>query len=1046
MGDRDRSLMSEQRAVPGRPIPPWSWMSHRLLLIALLAAYGMAEDSWTVPAQPAPLIIEAPGFVVPQRTRANQMTSPAKDLLIRDLLPQGARVVRGQRVVTFDTTRTVTQVPVRVHDLEIAEAQARRQVLEAESRIASLEARRISRRAELATARAALAALGQSQQVAIARAEARLAQSRQAEATALRAAKAAALRAEVGDLATDEAEEAHHRHRLAGFDRQEAELALEAAHTGTPTRRKSLLRRILDLQESLGLKDGPDGTEVVDPGAGLEKEIAWAQANLDQARNQARSQVEAARISLQDARRQVADAVPLAWMTATPIEGGETRRIDLLPQVGGTPAPGWLADRGEVWDTRRGYGWQSPPGDAGLPPRELPTTPTPESTVRVLDAPAVFHWQLPPGTWRLDIGLGDHFPWSGSVIAIDGVGVVHVANEIEANKPVTVTAQVRVAGEPVTLRFGDEPGRGLRALTNGLMVHGSGSRRGGKSGWSRRALAWVVDPAAVRIAVRIPAALQPLFSTGTKVEGPLAALAVHRAEILPPDGSAALPARVEEVSQRPVSLRASANGWDDQEVLAPDDGVARELTLAPEAGVHLLPRTSVTLRATIALPAGTWAVPPHLVRRDPTQTWVRTGFGRRVVTAYAVGPAVLVTEGLKAGDRLYPVPLTDETENPSAPPANGLLTGRLAAGSRVLIPAPATWGRVQDLLPDGSEVKTGDQVMSLYNPWLEGRSRERADAQRRVIEEAAREEQQRNARAEAIASDRLQEREAERTARQDFLDAADPPPDESRAGLPARLARTATELERAEARAKALATIGGETLAAAEMTRARARITDTRSTLEAAQKRFPGWRSVAEARNAWEKALFTLGLRPGRDAIAAAESRSALISAQARRSSGQWELEVAADFERLRRITAPASGRLRWLDGHNEQTRTMSVMARDLSVWGGMPLGEILDLSALDLVVEVPEQRYGDLAIGQRLTVTLPDRGDLRLGAVVTVIGGVLAPPADRRDQTGLVVADSRVVTVRARLESVPSLKPPLAPGLRALVEFPSPLPPGDRP
>ena len=1017
----------------------------RAVMAVLLATGALgATEAWVVPAHPAPLVVEAQGFVVANRSRECQLESPGRELVLRDMLPAGSRVVRGQRVIRFDTSAVEADLPVRARDLDITEAQVRRQVLEAEGWIAGIEARRVSLRAELAAAVATLATFGRDQANAVAAGEVRIAQAVLAETAVRRSLEDAEIRVQAGDLPADKRDEILHRLRLAALDRQEATLITDAARLGTPTRRTALLRRIQEFKHRLGLRPGPDGQDQPDPGAGIEQELGWATSNLERVKSGARSQREGARLSLQEARRNAADCVPLAWMTATPVAGGEPRRIDVLPASGGSAVPGWQADRGEVWDPRRGYGWQVPPGDASLPPLEPPAA-DPAATVRVLDDPAVFQWQLPPGVWRIQIGLGDVYPWGGSLIAIDGLGVVQVANQIEANARPTVTAEVTVTGAPVMIRFGDEPGRSLRAPRHGLVVPAT-IRRGAKSGWSKRVLGWIVDPGESRVAARIPAALQPLFSTGAAATGPLANLAVHLVDLVPPDGGPALPARVTSVGQRPVSLRGSLEGWDEQEVTSPNDGIARELELKPEGptvGDRLLPRSAVTLRATLPLPAGTWALPPHLVERDRQGAWVTTTFGRKAVTAYPIGPAVLVTTGLRPGDALWSPRMRTQDDPVEDHPTSvsGALNGRVVAGASTVVVCPPTWGRVQELKPDGIEVVSGEQIMLLYNTWLDDRARERAEAQRRITEDADQAERERVARSEAAASARALERETEQTTRQALAEVTDPPPDERRAAMPVRRERAKAERERADVRASTRVLLGGDAQATAEAQARRARIAELRTQLDSANLDIPGWRSVTEARGAWADALANLGLRPAREAVAVAETRGDLLRGIARRASGSWELDVAADFMRLRRITAPASGRLQWLDGYNEMNRAMTKIGRDLTVWGGMPLAEIQDLSVLDLVVEVPERRYGSLALGQRLTVILPDRGDLRTTAAITVIGGVLAPPLDRRDNTGVLVANSRVATVRARLEGIAKIQPPLAPGLRALVVFP-----GDQP
>jgi hypothetical protein len=244
-------------------------------------------------------------------------------------------------------------------------------------------------------------------------------------------------------------------------------------------------------------------------------------------------------------------------------------------------------------------------------------------------------------------------------------------------------------------------------------------------------------------------------------------------------------------------------------------------------------------------------------------------------------------------------------------------------------------------------------------------------------------------------------------------------------------------LSRAEERREGLSSLGGTEADQAAEDAAQAQIAATRSRLAEAGAVVGPWATIAEVRGRWQAALSALSLRPGKEALEQARNRSSLLRTLSSRRSGEWELTMVAEFERLRHVAAPVGGRLQWLTAWDAGANRMSRMSRDLEVWGGMPLAEIIDLSALDLVVEVPEDRYRRLAVGGRLTVELPDRGGQRLGATITEIGGVLVPPTSRT--TVGLAADLRVVTVRGRLDPVSGEQ--LTPGLRALVTIVSSAP-----
>jgi hypothetical protein len=152
-----------------------------------------------------------------------------------------------------------------------------------------------------------------------------------------------------------------------------------------------------------------------------------------------------------------------------------------------------------------------------------------------------------------------------------------------------------------------------------------------------------------------------------------------------------------------------------------------------------------------------------------------------------------------------------------------------------------------------------------------------------------------------------------------------------------------------------------------------------------------------------------------------------------KRQGARW----ADDFERNRRIAAPATGRLYWLSNWNGQTNSMTKLTRDMWVWRGVPMAEIVDLGDLAFSAEVAEPFYTRIAVGDPAVVTIPGAAGARLDCTVTAKGQVLTPPRDLRAAGTQVLADSRVFTVRLALTLGPDVRGTVQPGMRGQVDFP---------
>jgi hypothetical protein len=118
----------------------------------------------------------------------------------------------------------------------------------------------------------------------------------------------------------------------------------------------------------------------------------------------------------------------------------------------------------------------------------------------------------------------------------------------------------------------------------------------------------------------------------------------------------------------------------------------------------------------------------------------------------------------------------------------------------------------------------------------------------------------------------------------------------------------------------------------------------------------------------------------------------------------------------------------------------MGKVTKDVIVWGGVPVAEIVDLSQLSFIAEVPESRYPHVQVDQVVTVIIPSLGDLRLLAAITRIGQAVVIPRDARAAgDDAPIADQRVFTVTVALTLPPEQRGRLMPGIRGLLELSDP-------
>ena len=146
---------------------------------------------------------------------------------------------------------------------------------------------------------------------------------------------------------------------------------------------------------------------------------------------------------------------------------------------------------------------------------------------------------------------------------------------------------------------------------------------------------------------------------------------------------------------------------------------------------HLHLGESVRCTASITVAEGMRPVPGHLVVEEEAEAHVvdaATG-GRLEVEGFRVGKWLVVTAGLDAQTQLaFP-----DAPDPEIADAFRF-AGEVVAGKKTEVGLSDYWGRIKDLVPDGSTVEEGQLIVTLVNPSLEARRQEIKEAKTKARE------------------------------------------------------------------------------------------------------------------------------------------------------------------------------------------------------------------------------------------------------------------------------------------------------------------------
>ena len=282
-------------------------------------------------------------------------------------------------------------------------------------------------------------------------------------------------------------------------------------------------------------------------------------------------------------------------------------------------------------------------------------------------------------------------------------------------------------------------------------------------------------------------------------------------------------------------------------------------------------------------------------------------------------------------------------------------------------------GRIQRKVTDGSIVEPGQEIVYLRDPALEARKADNEERRRRARRKRGLllVEDRRVKTASALRT-HASKVAAEHKARLDVQQATRGNPDmvvRREASHAQRQRRLQQRSDHANAlQAMPDASVADQRQAAWQLQRAEIQAYKSNMELIAARRQID-WLAVQRADAAWRQAVADLSQRDAALAEANLEEQVARITAETKLQHALEGSRREKAFEKVRKITAAEAGRIFFRKGWNDHTRSVATIGENFVVWRGMQLADILDTSELAVEVFLPQKYFGEIKLGQQVTV-----------------------------------------------------------------------------
>ncbi len=625
----------------------------------------------------AELTLDFDGQVVLERAASVGLAATAPGAVVEWLAADGQGLRKGDRLVMFSADQATRELPLRVLDAEIARRAQTLSQAKAGLELDALRDEQTRLRGDLAQAEAAVAALVHKRRDEAALAAAGHDADTVALAAEMRAAERQRRLAGLGQVAADQVLRADASVAMAAARSEQSAAAaarlqaLADAAAATTADADVVAEDDLELQAKrlavrrLRAQMGVDQHGVVLPGAGIGARLAATEKAGKRQRTVDQTEREQSERVAHEGERDHHDHTPLVWVSLTR-DGEKTaaKTVRFLPAVASAAsaaeATTTLTDRGAVFTTERGFGWDVEVSDRLRAPA---TASTDQHGCVLIREQRRWRIALPDGVWQVRVGLGDALDWDGAVLWAQGGQAderqcLAAERRIDGGAYPEFAATVTVRGGLLELLVGDTCVRALRAPGDGLAVRQPWTRVGSKTGDPSWPVVFFVAQRDLTVRCRVP---QEQVRFLCVADAPLAAGALPVAAA----PSAEKPAlrtsivsvrtrsgervsgRIVGIDDQPVALGRAPLDWNQDET----ERLANEVTIAvDDPQQRLAIGAPVVVRAALPVPAHALVAPAHLVveRAHHRYAQVRGAAAAVTVQAERVGAQWLITGGLPA--------------------------------------------------------------------------------------------------------------------------------------------------------------------------------------------------------------------------------------------------------------------------------------------------------------------------------------------------------------------------------------------------------------
>lgn len=934
----------------------------------------------------------AEGIVTCEEKDYHGIHCPAEDVLVIWRAPDGAVLRAGDPIYSYSTERRRGKLPVMELEFLCAERDAALKSLELQRELAKVLREQQSLGGELAVSEAALADLVHVDDMEVELLRRELERERGEEATCRQAHKLKRTLHEAGNASQSEvnaAEIALRRTELKTISAESAWLDAARKVDLTAIRLKEL--EIEQIRKMLGEAES---------NSGIAARIAALETKLEGQREQLRTTQEKAEFDLHREYMLSYDHVPLGWVELR-VRGEAVRRISFQPAASPIPT-GWLADTGAVHNVERGYGW-----DSGRPELLAARDGADVSnTVAIVRNQATWRCSVPTGGCNVVIGIGDDREWHGLLVRANGDAAL-VVNKLEKEDYRRIELPLPTDASELLLQFGGPHILTGRAEVGGVLKTQPWSpKRGEKT--HRWSVSWpslyVTRPETYFVEARVPRELAeftrpadttndpPQDATGTTGLTPdslRALVAAETVSVLTPDGLT-ITGTVHEVGTEPMPLSFAAQTYRDEAAGKKATGQARgvKVRFAPHDAARLRIGARARVQARIVVPDSVPWVPSQYVERRGKRDVVTPADGNTVqdVEGLRAADTFMITAGLRKGDCVV---LPDSDGNVDED--RNAFEGRVVPGKHTLLCGPSgIWGRIKSLIPDGSHVKEGDWIMTLYDPFLDERRKTQVHDKRLAQQRYAQAAEERRLKAVTAAIEHETRAVQERIGRLDVRAIAEVETVKrtkaANAYRSSCIAFDAAQHKTAAMRAsRAYPT---SAVRAAERLESLSRIARDKEHLNYVSvlrnvDRLEQARLLME----WNTARRELGIRDLVLGLARQEEEMARTRSRIQLEVDLGKNEYEQRFEKLKTVYSPADGRLFYKRGYSWVKEEFERFGEGSEVWGGRPFGQILDMNELALTAELPENLYHRVQPGIEVVIRFDHLNRLELSATVQEVG-----------------------------------------------------------